>query len=300
MAEKLAGKKTSDMDITIPLFSEICLKIGPVITNGEGYPTSRLQKGLILISNGQELAEEGVGFGVPVLKRGVKTIFPGRIELACLEEGSRHEIAAIFFMNLEERLTSQSLGSVKSRSLYWIKNHLADVYRRFPPARGPLTAISNTLRSSFGWQTTFEEAGCNYAVKVNYTVDSQAGVIVVDVDATGVPEDGAPKDGAPKVGGTEVILMNEQGAHHFDTYSDSSGVLLRGEAIGSWDEVTAERAYFLSSAQRLAFTLQQIDGARLFRGRELIGSRLAWSGFGYCLLPTSRRFSYTLGIERLA
>ena len=295
MAEKLAGEKTSGMDITIPLFSEICLKIGPVITNGEGYPTSRLQKGLILISNGRELAEEGVGFGVPVLKLGVKTIFPGEIELACLEEGSRQEIAAIFFMNLEERLIRQSLGSIKSRSLYWIKNHLADIYRRFPAARVPLTAISNTLRSSFGWQTTFEEAGCNYEVKVNYTIDSQAGAITVDVDATGVPEDGAPKNGV-----TEVILMNEQGAHHFDTYSDSSGVLLRGEAIGSWEEVTAERASFLSSAQRLAFTLQQVDGARLFRGRELIGSRLAWSGFGYCLPPPSRRFSYTVGIERLA
>jgi len=278
------------MDISIPLFSEICLKIGPVSTNGESYPTSRLQKGLILISNDQELAEEGVGFGVPVLKLGVKTIFPGGIELACSEERSCQEIKAIFFMNLEERLTSQSLGSVKSRSLYWIKNHLADVYRRFPPARGPLTAISNSLRSSFGWQTTFEEAGYNYAVKVTYTVDSQAGVIAVEVDATGVPEAGV----------TEMILMNEQGAYHFDTYSDSSGLLLRGEAIGSWDEVTAERASFLSSAHHLAFTLQQIDGARLFRGRELIGSRLAWSGFGYCLPPTSRRFAYTLGIERLA
>src|SRR4030066_389263 len=178
------------MDITIQLFSDICLKIRPVFKNGGCYPTSRLQKGLILISNGQELAEEGVGFGVPVLKLGVKTIFPGGIELACSEVGARQEITAIFFMNLEERLTSQSLGSVKSRSLYWIKNHLADVYRRFPPARGPLTAISKSLRSSFGWQTTFEEAGYNYAVKVTYTVDSQAGVIAVEVDGTGVPEAG--------------------------------------------------------------------------------------------------------------
>ncbi|OGO66454.1 MAG: hypothetical protein A2Z45_07420 [Chloroflexi bacterium RBG_19FT_COMBO_55_16] len=305
MAKKLSGEKTSGMDITIPLFSDICLKIGPGITNGEGYPTSRLQKGLILISNGQELAEEGVGFGVPILKLGVKTIFPGGIELACSEVGARQEITAIFFMNLEERLTSQSLGSVKSRSLYWIKNHLADVYRRFPLARGPLTALSNTLRSKFGWQTTFEDAGCNHAVKVNYTIDSQAGVIAVDVDTTGVPKDGVPKagvplNGAPQGGVTEVILMNEQGAHHFDTYSDSSGLLLHGEAIGSWDEVTAERASFLSRVHRLAFNLQQIDGARLFRGRELIGSRLAWSGFGYSLPPTCQSFRYTLGIERLA
>ena len=305
MVDQRVDDKTSGMDITIPLSPEICLKIGPVITNGEDYPTSRLQKGLILIFYGQELAEEGVGFGVPVLKMGVRTIFPGGIELDCSEEGSCQQIRAIFFMNLEERLTSQGLGSVRSSWLYWIKNHLADIYRRFPPARGPLTALSNAFRSSFGWQTTFEDTGCNYAVKVNYSVDSRSGVIVVEVDATGGVENSAPpigglQSGGQKIGVTEVIMMNEQGAHHFDAYMDSSGLLLRGGAIGSWDEVTAERASFRSSAHRLAFTLQQVDGARLFRGRELIGSRLAWSGFGYCLAPGSRRFAYTLKIESLA
>ncbi len=290
MAETLAGEKISGMDITIPLFSETCLKVRPVFANGENYPTSRLQKGLILISNGQELAEEGVGFGVPVLKLGIKTIFPGEIELACLEKGSCREITAIFFLNLVERLTSQHLGKVKRRSLYRIKNHLEDLYRRFPLSRGPLTALSNTLRSSFGWQTTFEDAGCNHAVKVIYKVDSKTGIITVDVDVADVLKGGV----------TEVILMNEQGARHFDTYSDSSGVLLKGEKIGGWDEVTAERASFQSSTHRLAFSLQQINGARLFRGRELVGSRLAWSGFGYSFSPTNRRFTYTLRIERLA
>ena len=65
---------------------------------------------------------------------------------------------------------------------------------------------------------------------------------------------------------TEVVVMNEQGAHHFDLYRDSSGTLLRGKEIGCWDEVTAERASFISETHRLAFTLQQVKGARLFGG----------------------------------
>ena len=278
------------MDITFPFFQDICLRIGPVQTNGEDFPSSRLQKGLLLISNGQELAQEGVGFGVPVLKQGVKTIFSGEIELTCLHEGSHQEIAAIFFMNLEERLTSQSLGKIKSGSLYRIKNHLADLHRRFPLSRGPLTNISNMLRSIFGWQTIFEDAGCNYPVKVNYSADTNTRTIAVSGDLSGVPKDGV----------TEVILMNEQGAHYFDTYSDSSGLLLQGEAIGSWEKVTSGTASFLSNAYQLAFTLHQIDGASLYRGRELIGSRLAWSGFGYSLPPSSQLFTYTLGFDRLA
>lgn len=290
MEENHAGEETSEMEITFPFFQDIGLRIGPVLTNRTGYPSSRLQKGLILISNGQDLAEEGIGFGVPVLRQGIKTIFSGEIELTWLNEGSRQEIAAIFFMNLEERLTSQSFGSIKSRSLYQIKNRLADLYIRFPLSRGPLITLSNMLRSSFGWQTTFEDVGCKHAVKVNYAFDLKTRTITVAMDTTGVPMDGV----------TEVILMNEQGAHYFNTYSDSSGLLLKGEEIGSWDIVTSAAASFHSSAHRLAFTLQQINGARLYRGRELIGSRLAWSGFGYSLPPSSPRFTYTLGIERHA
>lgn len=290
MAEKLAGEKTSSEGIPIPLLAEICLKIGPAFTKTGNYPTSRLQKGLILISNGQELSEEGVGFGVPVLKLGVKTIFPGEIELECFTEGSHQKIAATFSLNLEERLTSHRLGNVESKLFYRIKNYFENLYLRFPPSRGPLMALSNALRSSYGWQTTFVDAGWDHEVKVNYDIDAEIGAIKVDVDAAGLTGSGV----------TEVFLMNEQGAHHFDTYSDSSGLLLKGDKIGSWDEVTAVRASFLSNAHHVAFGLQQVDGVRLFRGRELVGSRLAWSGFGYWLPPSCQRFTYMLTIDRLA
>jgi hypothetical protein len=248
-----------------------------------------LQKGLVLIANGQELVEEGVGFGVPVLKFGVKTIFPGAIELAGPNGSQDQEVTAVYRMNLEEKLTGQNLQSVQSRSLYRIKNHLADVYRHFPATRRPLTAMSNALRRGFGWQTTFEQAGCSYTVKVHYVIDRQAGIISVFVDTADLSQADI----------TEVVVMNEQGARYFDTYSDSSGAFLQGEAIGSWDEVTAESASFLNSTHRLAFTVRTIARARLFRGRELIGSRLAWSGFGYSFPSTIERIGYQLRIERL-
>ena len=151
-------------------------------------------------------------------------------------------------------------------------------------------ALSNALRRSFGWQTIFVFTGCDFEVNVNYNINSETGVIMVDVDTAGVSNSGV----------SEVIMMNEQGAHHFDTYSDSNGIFLKGDKIGGWNEVNAERASFLSQAHHVAFGLQQINGVRLFRGRELVSSRLAWSGFGYSLPLTCQRFAYTLRIDRLA
>ena len=74
---------------------------------------------------------------------------------------------------------------------------------------------------------------------------------------------------------------------------------LRGDAIGAWDAVTAASARFVSTAHGVAFFLAQVKGAKLRRGRELIGARLAWSGFGYSLPPTPGAFIYEVRIERL-
>ena len=99
-------------------------------------------------------------------------------------------------------------------------------------------------------------------------------------------------------GVTEVILMNEQGARFFDRYTDSLGLLLYGKNIGCWDEVDAREASFGGSTTGASFTAEKAEGARLFRGRELVGSRLAWSGFGYSFPPSGQTVSYTLRIVR--
>ena len=65
------------------------LQIGDEPGDARDYPTARLQKGMLLLDAGESLAEEGVGFGVPVLKRGARTVFPGRRELTCRRDGPR-------------------------------------------------------------------------------------------------------------------------------------------------------------------------------------------------------------------
>lgn len=277
------------MEITVPLFSELALKIGSGSANGDPYPTAHLQKGLRLIYAGQELSEEAVGFGVPIVKRGLQTIFPGRVELASSGDDWNQEVTAAFDLNLEEKIVRPGSQSVNNRKLYVVQNFLAALMRRWPLLRGWLMACSNRLRSLFGWTTVFEASGFSANVKLVYSIDRRSGVVKVEVDASGLSRDEI----------TEVVIMNEQGARHFDRYQDSSGACLRGKDIGCWDEVTAEEACFESEAHGLAFALRQVPGAKLFRGRELVGSRLAWSGFGYSFPPAAQRILYEVQIRKL-
>ena len=287
--KRIASLQTQSMEITLPKSSGISLKIAPDATRGNDYPTARLQKGLLLTHNGLDLSEEGVGFGVPLLKRGIKILYPGNIELVSSRNGTLEQVTAKFTLNLEEKVILPGFKSAQSNRLYPVKYLLAAIIRRWPPLRGFLTTLSNALRWMFGLKTVFEIAEFSSSLIMIYTIDRQAGTLTVEVDTKNLSGNGI----------TEVFVLNEQGARYFNVYRDSSGTLLRGEAIGCWDKVTAEQASFLSETHRLAFTLHQVKGATLYRGRELIGSRLAWSGFGYSFQPTIERFSYQVSIESL-
>jgi hypothetical protein len=237
----------------------------------------------------EELAEEAVGFGVPVLKRGLQTIFPGEVVLTCLQRGSTWDITALFKLNLVERFSRAGSETLENRLFYAAKNFTAAVIRHLPFLGDLLTATSSAFRRLFNWETTYVDAGFSTQVKVMYTLEQETGKITVEIDAHGLPP-----------GITEMVVMNEQGAHYFDRYSDTSGISLEGQRIGYWAEVKAEEAWFESSARRVVFRLGRVEGARLFRGRELIGSRLAWAGFGYSFPPSLKRLRYDLAITRLA
>jgi len=283
------------VSLVAPLFDRLWLELaGDGDRDGAGaaagFATGRLAGGLLLRDGDRDLAEEGVGFGVPILKRGLETIFPGRMDVSQRETNGERTITATFHLNMVERLAAPGSRSLSSPALYTAKNALAALHRRAPVLRAPLTGLSSALRRSFGWVTTFEEAGEGAAtLTLTYTVVGARGSLLVAVDATALPADGA----------TTVVVMNEQGAHAFDGYRDVSGRMLRGAAIGTWDEVTAPAASFVCDERRVAFSLGRVAGARLYRGRELIGSRVAWSGFGYSFPAALGTMAYELRIERL-
>jgi len=277
------------LQIDIPMFKETSLRIAEGAADRKDYATSSLQKGLLIIHNGANLAMEAVGFGVPVIKLGLRTVFPGSVKLALSQKGPVWRVTGSYTLNLEEKISRPGSRNVKSAPVYAAKNTLAALIRGFPPARRLLTALSSALRWVFHLETIYEDAGYSAKVEMLYIIDTQKGQLRVEVDLSHLADD--------KI--TEIIVMNEQGARHFDEYRDSSGLLLRGDRIGCWNEVSADTATFVSVDCGLQYTLDRIKDATLFRGRELIGSRLAWSGFGYSFPPAVKKAGYNLVIEGL-
>jgi hypothetical protein len=276
------------MEAIVPLFEDVSVKLTSDPTSGKQYPTAGIRKGLLLCKNGTELSEEAVGFGVPVVKRGLETVFAGEMELA-FPGGSRDEILAVFSMNLVERMAAPNRRTVQNKNLYTLKNNLEELYRRFPALRPALTAASSGLRRFFQWGTAYEKKDFSATIPVRYRIRGEEGRIAMETDLSDLPRNGV----------TEAAVMNEQGAHFFNRYRDSDGADLSGRRIGGWDAVAAEQASFLCEAHRLAFTLRQAAGAWLFRGREVVGSRLAWSGFGYIVSPAEKFFHCEVIVEKI-
>lgn len=255
------------------------------------YPSSRIQKGLVLQHGNRCLSEEGVGFGVPILKFGRETIFPG--PGACSVRIKRHDdhtlIEADFVLNLMMRM-SRNGRIIKSHGLYKTKEMLSFLHRSYPFLRKSLSFSSGLLREAFSLEDIFVEVTPVCAVKVNYKIkDCRIIVELRHFHFAGLDEEKS----------AEVVVMNEQGANYFNTYLDSEGRFLQKDEIGCWEEINAAAASFLSPAERISFTLKRAKAARMFRGRELAPGRLAWSGLAYVLSPETKRFTYSIDIASI-
>jgi anaerobic magnesium-protoporphyrin IX monomethyl ester cyclase len=261
----------------------------PAEDAASAYPTARLSRGLLLLDRGRELGEEGVGFGVPVVKRGAQAVFSGAADV--VDDGAGR-VTITYGLDLVERLRRGNGGELLLRPLDVVREALAAVHRRVPPLRRLLTAASVTGRRVLGLSTSYRRTPPLATIPVTYSALEGGGGVRICVDLSRVPS-----------GVTEVVLMNELSAYAFDRFVDADGADLHGDAIGTWDEVAAADASFASSATGVSFTLQRRPDAgapdvRLYRGREAVDGRLAWAGFGYSLKPGPRTFSYEARIQR--
>ena len=255
------------------------------LTAGSGsYPASRIQKGLVLGLKDRDLSEEGVGFGVPVLKFGLESIFPGSWRMSAEKQDGFFLIKADFRMNLVARMAKKS-NIINNHIFCWARETFSKIHREDHGFRGGMSFLSSILRRSLDLEDTFCEIPTLGFVRVTYLITGSR----IDIELKFPLVDGC----------TELIVLNEQGANCFDTYKDTDRRILSGKEIGSWDEANANYASFIDPLDKLSFTLKRVEGARMFRGRELAAGRLSWSGLAYVLPPQREEFAYSILMGRL-
>ena len=273
---------TGEIKDKVALPGDIALLAGNVKND---FPSGRIQKGLVLTIGNKDLSEEGVGFGVPVLKFGNETIFPGRRIITSTEKHDETIVKVDYDMNLVERMAIKGRKKISGGTFYKIKEVFSRLHREHPGLRRIITHASIELRHAFNVDTIFEEASSAGIVSVLYLIRPDSGMIEIKVDPGMVKKKGC----------SELIFMNEQGASYFDRYQDSNGTVLTGIEIGTWDETFADEASFIDLNDNIKFTLNKVKGSRMFRGREYVKDRLAWSGLAYVIPPVDFAYSIKIG-----
>ena len=118
------------------LSQRLSLSIGAPVSDGP-YPTSKIQKGPVLVCGSTDLSGEGVGLGVPIAKFAHRVFFPGKAHITeRLTDDQRRTWIVDYRLNLEERLTLKSGRMIQNENFYALKEWFAGPHKimTFPPA----------------------------------------------------------------------------------------------------------------------------------------------------------------------
>ena len=243
-----------------------------------------LQKGLVLVLDGAELIEEGVGFGVPVVKYRNKTYFSSSACCSIYENGCGFSVTKLFVLDTISRMRVGKSSYVNDGSYRFFHKLFEKAYlssKRFLPFFSKVME----LRQVMGVQTRFIKVEPKGAIAVKFSI--QPSSIEVQVDLSGLD----------KAGCEEILVLNEQGSTFFREYADSEGLRLFDAKIGAWAEVRAKDASLSHMTGSLEFGLEKRDGSLLFRGWEKTRGRFAWTGLSYSLPPQLSIFEYVIRLK---
>ena len=250
------------------------------------YKSARIQKGLILSYNNQEVSGEGIGFGAPVVKYRDKTYFPKNANLRVIEEDNITKIVKEFEINSIFRV--KILGKhIKSPIFYSVTEFFSKIHREYKSLRWIMDIILAFLRKAIGHPSDLVMTSQKGKIIVTYQINDNC--IFVTVDSTKLD----------KTDCEEICIMNEQGADFFRKYNDTDGHKLIGDQIPSWEKMQAKSAKFSDIQDRLSFEVENVSGTSLYFGREKFKGHLAWAGFAYSIPPAMGIFSYTIKLRAI-
>jgi hypothetical protein len=246
--------------------------------------TGALQKGLVLLLDGRELIEEGVGFGLPIVKYMDKTFFSSKSDVSMRKTGSGYTLTKVY--------TLDTVSLKKFGKATYIKDSL------YSPVRKTFQSLylkHKKLNPLFNKAMELRELA---NIKTEFITVKPRGTVTIDyhLQPTGINiEANFSKVALNKC--CEVLVLNEQGSGVFQKYTDSNGLHLLGNKIGAWETVTADQATLQNAKEQISFTLQNYVGTRLFRGWEHTRNRFSWAGLSYSMRPNNGTFNYSISLS---
>lgn len=233
----------------------------------------------------EELIEEGVGFGVPVVKYKDKTYFSSSAEVTIQKNKSTSCI-------IKKRFILDTI----SRKRFWKASYINDklysslrkIFEKFYVHNSNFITISNRimeLRTILKIKTEFIRVKPRGAITISY--QCQPTKINISFDSSKLNLKNCQ----------EILALNEQGSTTFRKYADTNGLKLIENKIGAWAPVEADEASLLNAKDEVSFALQKINGATLFRGWEKTRNRFSWAGLSYSLHPNHGTFDYDIKLN---
>lgn len=237
--------------------------------------TARLQKGVIIVCDGTELVEEGLGLGVPVCRYRDGT----RFSLAADTFVSKSAIVKVYRMN---GMSSKRFRGVQIRRGGFLLLLLKLLERGYRELRGFNigTNLILGLLSMLGMRNEFAESGSKGHITVTYRPAGKGLQIKVTFDE--LSQDGLES----------VVIANEQGGGFFGEYIDSTGLRLPSERVEPWRTTNAQWARMYSGQPTLGFEICRPSGWLIARGREVVRNRISWSGLDLLSNGTPRTLEY--------
>jgi hypothetical protein len=246
--------------------------------------TGTLQKGLVLLLDGRELIEEGVGFGVPVVKYQDKTFFSSKADVSIRRIGSDCIIMKAYTLDTVSRKKYGRATYIDDGLYSPLRRTFESLYLKHKKLT-PLFNKIMELRDLANIKTEFVTVKPRGKVTINYHCQPTAINIQVDFSKVALNKC------------REVLVLNEQGSSVFQKYADSNDENLLGNKIGAWETVTADQASLQSATGQISFSLPNNRDATLFRGWEQTRKRFSWAGLSYSMPPNHGTFEYTIGLS---
>jgi hypothetical protein len=247
-----------------------------------------IQKGLVPSrKNGRaDLCEEGVGFGVPLLQYRRDFYFPGKSVVS--NEGlisGRHAWKQ-FDINLVERHQARRSEAIQAFS--WVYQRIYNRLYKSVQGRKLLDLVEIRTRKS-GERTgrspsKFFRVKSKGEIQTTYDIDVNTGDILVKLDFSNIAKHNLQ----------HIYVSNELGGSMFDHYSDSSGLKLAKTGISGWDRISADWAAFCAPELNIGYRITIPKEAEAFRGREIIGPDICWSGVILMIPPSTESLQYNI------